>query len=191
MTRVWELVRPVGRGLGGPSTDPAVTPADLYDHARQRRALGSVRVMVVGQCRAELGPLLGFDAADEVAAGLCGAVLAALRRPANRGRPVLRIVYEETVRGIAGVRSDISSTAGTSTNLDCVGQRERALLALRLVVGLTVEQVAVAMGSTAAQIRFDQHRALSALRRRRSDVGAAASPPVRGGQGWDGLRPSR
>ncbi|MBD0322825.1 MAG: hypothetical protein ICV72_05475, partial [Aldersonia sp.] len=62
--------------------------------------------------------------------------------------------------------------------LNAISARHREILVLRLVVGLSAEETAVAIGSTAGAVRVAQHRALQKLkaehaqsdaRRRRSD----------------------
>lgn len=48
--------------------------------------------------------------------------------------------------------------------LDRLPDRQREVLALRTVVGLSVEEVANATGSTPGSVRIAQHRALNSLR---------------------------
>jgi RNA polymerase sigma-70 factor (ECF subfamily) len=48
--------------------------------------------------------------------------------------------------------------------LDRLPDRQREVLALRTVVGLSVDEVADATGSTPGAVRIAQHRALSSLR---------------------------
>ncbi|MGH8351362.1 MAG: sigma-70 family RNA polymerase sigma factor, partial [Pseudomonas sp.] len=48
--------------------------------------------------------------------------------------------------------------------LDYVSDRQREILHLRVVVGLSVEETAEAVGSTPGAVRVAQHRALNRLR---------------------------
>jgi len=50
--------------------------------------------------------------------------------------------------------------------LDALTGNQREALALRLIVGLSTDETANAMGTSSAAVRVTQHRALKTLRRR-------------------------
>ncbi len=52
----------------------------------------------------------------------------------------------------------------TSKLLDMLPDKQREIVVLRVVVGLSVEETAEAVGSTPGQVRVAQHRALGRLR---------------------------
>jgi DNA-directed RNA polymerase specialized sigma24 family protein len=60
--------------------------------------------------------------------------------------------------------------------LESVSERQREILHLRVVVGLSVEETAEAVGSTPGAVRVAQHRALNRLR------AVLSSKPATGGR---------
>jgi len=48
--------------------------------------------------------------------------------------------------------------------LDTLPERQREILVLRLVVGMTAEETAAAVGGTAGAVRVAQHRGLAKLK---------------------------
>jgi RNA polymerase sigma-70 factor (ECF subfamily) len=56
------------------------------------------------------------------------------------------------------------STSGTQRLLEMLTDKEREILILRVVNGLSSEETAQAVGSTAGAVRIAQHRALARLR---------------------------
>ncbi|MGG7104993.1 hypothetical protein [Rhodococcus sp. 24CO] len=75
-------------------------------------------------------------------------------------------VYECTAQAIEEVRrtSDFgSSTVGFPAGR-ALTVRERDILALRTISALHIDDVSVALASTAHRIRIEQHRAITALR---------------------------
>ncbi|GAA4858488.1 sigma-70 family RNA polymerase sigma factor [Actinomycetospora straminea] len=64
--------------------------------------------------------------------------------------------------------------------LEHLPDRQREILVLRTVVGLSVEEVAHAVGTTAGAVRIAQHRALCRLRRVLEGDLAATRRPARG-----------
>jgi RNA polymerase sigma-70 factor (ECF subfamily) len=154
--------------------------------------LAHVRPMVHRYCRARLGRLpAGEHAADDVAQEVCIAVLSALPRYEDQGRPFEAFVFGIAAHKVADVqrlamrlavptesepdepdqqlgpedqvlqRSD-AERAWRQLNLLPPNQRE--LLLLRVRVGLSVEGTARALGMTAGAVRVAQHRALARLR---------------------------
>ncbi|HSK61859.1 MAG TPA: sigma-70 family RNA polymerase sigma factor [Actinomycetospora sp.] len=70
--------------------------------------------------------------------------------------------------------------------LDRLPDRQREVLALRMVVGLSVDEVANATGSTPGAVRVAQHRALSTLRQMLAiDLAARRPRPERVAHGQD------
>ena len=51
-----------------------------------------------------------------------------------------------------------------ATLLDMLPEKQREIIRLRVVVGLSAEETAEAVGSTPGAVRVAQHRALSRLR---------------------------
>lgn len=68
---------------------------------------------------------------------------------------------------IARFRGNAAPTlpAWVARTLDALTDDQREILRLRVVVGLTAEETAAALGSTAELVRAMQHRALNRLRR--------------------------
>ncbi|MCU1630881.1 MAG: polymerase sigma factor, sigma-70 family [Pseudonocardia sp.] len=150
-----------------------------------------MRPFAVRYCRARMHvPLPGATAVD-VAQQVCLALLTALPRHRDVGRPFLAFVH----RVAANVVSDAyRAAARRPAEADLVpdraetaaGPEHRALLAdelcglgpalarltptarevllLRVVVGLSAEETARAVGSTPGAVRAMQHRALASLR---------------------------
>jgi len=154
--------------------------------------LGQVRVVVHRYCRARLGRLPGSEhAADDVAQEVCLAVLSALPRYRDEGRPfeafvfgiaAHKVVDAQRAAGRAAVPTeDLPETADTRPGpeehavrnsdaatvrrlLDLLPPHQRELLLLRVVVGLSGEETGAALGMTAGAVRVAQHRALARLR---------------------------
>ncbi|MGH3852462.1 MAG: sigma-70 family RNA polymerase sigma factor [Pseudonocardiaceae bacterium] len=153
-----------------------------------------IRPLVVRYCRARLGAQeKTFASADDVAQEVCLAVLTALPRYHDQGRPFLSFVY-----GIAAHKvSDARRTAGrnrcepvpdvpdgpaldedgpetrvlrgelaghVATLLNTLSGKQREILHLRFLVGLSAEETAQALSSTPGAVRVAQHRALNRLR---------------------------
>ena len=60
--------------------------------------------------------------------------------------------------------SDDSKTEDHTTG-DALPEKQREILVLRVVVGLSAEETAEAVGSTPGAVRVAQHRALARLRK--------------------------
>jgi len=154
--------------------------------------LARVRQMVHRYCRARLGRLPGSEhAADDVAQEVCIAVLKALPRYRDEGRPfeafvfgiaAHKVVDAQRAAGRAAVPTeDLPETADTGLGpeehavrnsdaatvrrlLDLLPPHQRELLLLRVVVGLSGEETGAALGMTPGAVRVAQHRALNRLR---------------------------
>lgn len=120
------------------------------------------------------------------------AVMTALPRYQDQGRPFMAFVYGIAAHKVADAhraagrnksepveempeRMDtgdgpeqraLDSDAGRRMNelLATLPEKQREVLVLRLVVGLSAEETAAAVGSTAGAVRVAQHRALGKLK---------------------------
>jgi RNA polymerase sigma-70 factor (ECF subfamily) len=154
--------------------------------------LARIRPMVLRYCRGRLGRLPGAEfAADDAAQEACIAVLTALPRYRDEGRPFEAFVFGIAARKVADVqRSAVRSPVPTESIPDAVddtpgpedqamsaddAERARLLLAklpdhlrelllLRVAVGLSAEETGRALNMTPGAVRVAQHRALARLR---------------------------
>ncbi|WP_425547829.1 sigma-70 family RNA polymerase sigma factor [Actinocorallia longicatena] len=154
--------------------------------------IGRVRPMVVRYCRARLGRVSGqYHAADDVAQEVCIAVLSALPRYRDMGRPFASFVFGIAAHKIAdALRSAIRTAVPTEDLPDGPDERpgpeetairyleaeqardllyrlpdqQRELVLLRVVAGLSAEETGNVLGMTAGAVRVAQHRALARLR---------------------------
>ena len=154
--------------------------------------LRQIRPMVVRYCRARLGRIPGhYYAADDVAQEVCIAILSALPRYQDMGRPFASFVFGIAAHKVAdAVRSAARLAIPTEDLPDgpddrpgpeetavayLEAERARALLArlpvnqrellvLRVLSGLSAEETGHALGMSAGAVRVAQHRALARLR---------------------------
>jgi RNA polymerase sigma-70 factor, ECF subfamily len=162
------------------------------DTAARDTLLARVRVVVYRYCRARLGRLPGSEhAADDVAQEVCLAVLTALPRYRDEGRPFEAFVFGIAAHKVAdaqrsAVRAAVptndlpetadgglgpedhavrSSEAATARRLlALLPPHQRELLLLRVAVGLSAEETGAALGMSPGAVRVAQHRALARLR---------------------------
>lgn len=173
--------------------DAVVADAVAGDRDALREVLETIRPIVVRYCRARVGALERSGlSADDVAQEVCLAAVLALPRYRDRGRPFLAFVYGIAAHKVAdayravgrdlsyateSVPERLSTEAGpeqaaldadSSTRmtalLDLLPDKQRDILILRVVVGLSAEETAQAVGSTAGAVRVAQHRALARLK---------------------------
>jgi len=152
-----------------------------------------IHPLVVRYCRVRVGVQdKAFTSADDVAQEVCFAVLRALPSYRDQGRPFLSFVYgiashkvADAHRNAARNRADLvpelpdtpeltegpeaqvlqnEITGRMAKLLHNLPERQREVLILRVVVGLSAEETAEAVGSTPGAVRVAQHRALSRLR---------------------------
>jgi RNA polymerase sigma-70 factor, ECF subfamily len=154
--------------------------------------LEHIRPMIVRYCRARLGRAAGhYHVADDVAQEVCIAVLSALPRYRDMGRPFASFVFGIASHKVAdAMRSAARLAVPTEVLPDgpdeqpgpeetvvayLEAQRARALLArlpghlrelviLRVVTGLSAEETGNVLGMSAGAVRVAQHRALARLR---------------------------
>jgi RNA polymerase sigma-70 factor (ECF subfamily) len=178
--------------------DAVVADAVAGDRDALREVLETIRPIVVRYCRARVGTLERSGlSADDVAQEVCLAAVMALPRYRDRGRPFLAFVYGIAAHKVAdayravgrdlsyateSVPERLSAEAGPeqaaldadsmtrmSALLEILPDKQRDILILRVVVGLSAEETAQAVGSTAGAVRVAQHRALARLK---SAIGA-------------------
>jgi RNA polymerase sigma-70 factor (ECF subfamily) len=170
-----------------------VAAAVTGDRAAVERLLGYVRPLVVRYCRARVGRQeRSFASADDVAQEVCLAVLTALSSYRDQGRPFLAFVYGIAAHKVADAHRAAArnraepvaevpdepeleagpeqramrdeTTARMAELLQVLPAKQREILVLRVVVGLSAEETADAVGSTPGAVRVAQHRALARLR---------------------------
>ena len=174
--------------------DELVAAAMRGERAAVGRVLTIIRPLVVRYCRARLGPPDRSSAsADDVAQEVCLAVLTALPGYRVQGKPFLAFVYgiaahkvidahRATARNRSEPVAEIPDTTEVSDGPEqralqvelsgemgrLLGQlpdKQREILVLLVVVGLSAEETAEAVGSTPGAVRVAQHRALARLRK--------------------------
>ena len=173
--------------------DELVASAMTGDRDAVARLLELIRPLVARYCRGKLGPVdRSFVSADDVAQEVCLAVLGALPNYRVQGRPFLAFVYgiashkvidahRSVSRGrtdpVADVPDVVADDAGPEQHamrgelsaqlralLAELPEKQREILVLRVVVGLTAEQTGEIVGASPGAVRVAQHRALVRLR---------------------------
>jgi RNA polymerase sigma-70 factor (ECF subfamily) len=173
--------------------DVVVADAVAGDRDALREVLETIRPIVVRYCRARVGTWERSGlSADDVAQEVCLAAVMALPRYHDRGRPFLAFVYgiaahkvadayravgrdlsyaaesvperRSTDAGPEQAALDADSVTRMSELLEILPDKQREILILRVVVGLSAEETAAAVGSTAGAVRVAQHRALARLK---------------------------
>lgn len=156
--------------------------------------LAAIRPGVVRYCRARLGRVSGaYDQADDVAQEVCIAVLQALPRYRDEGRPFSAFVFGIAAHKVADCQR-AATRGGVVTSVDEVpdladpapgpeqqaltadlarrlsrllrhlSDQHRELIVLRVAVGLSAEEVGQVLGMSAPAVRVAQSRALARLR---------------------------
>ncbi|MEU4739834.1 sigma-70 family RNA polymerase sigma factor [Actinosynnema sp. NPDC023658] len=188
---------PPARVGGGP--EKHVEAAVRGDRRAVEALLAEIRPVVVKYCRARVGTGQRSSAsAEDVAQEVCLAVLKALPNYREQGRPFLAFVYGIAAHKVADAHRasarnraesvpELPDSAGNEPGpelralqgelSDRVGQllsvlpdRQREILVLRVVLGLSAEETADAVGSTPGAVRVAQHRALTRLRKALDEV---------------------
>lgn len=172
-----------------------VARAAQRDSAATSALLGQLRPGLIRYCRARLGRVGGaYTTADDVAQDVCLAVLRALPRYRDEGRPFSAFVYAIAANKVADAQRaairDSSAVAAPPADLDRpdaspgpeqqavaadlarrlnvlldrLPQAQREIILLRVAVGLSAEEVGAAMGMSATAVRVAQSRGLARLR---------------------------
>jgi RNA polymerase sigma-70 factor (ECF subfamily) len=173
--------------------DELVDRAVNGDAAALERVLGRIHPIVVRYCRSRMSAgHRSLASADDVAQEVCMAVLTALPTFRHEGKPFLAFVYGICAHKVADAHrvaarsrslpvADIPDSASTDRGpeqcvvasstalaidglLSTLPETQQEILRLRVVVGLSAEETAEALGMTAGAVRVSQHRALAKLR---------------------------
>ncbi|GAB3237441.1 sigma-70 family RNA polymerase sigma factor [Kineosporia babensis] len=162
------------------------------DDAATERLLKLVHRMARRYCRARLARMPGGEhTADDVAQEVCIAVLSALGRYRDEGRPFEAFVYRIAANKVADAQrafyraavpvAEVPETPETAAGPEELAERAgdaqqvrellgrlpdqlRELLVLRVAVGMSAEETGRALGMTAGAVRVAQHRAMQRLR---------------------------
>jgi RNA polymerase sigma-70 factor, ECF subfamily len=156
--------------------------------------LAQLRPGVVRYCRAKLGRVGGaYTTADDVAQEVCLALLGALPRYRDQGRPFTAFVYAVAAHKVADAQRAAVRGADTapverlaerpdaapgpeqqalSTDLARrlsgllahLTEQQREIVVLRVAAGLSAGEVGVIVGMSAPAVRVAQSRALARLR---------------------------
>ena len=179
--------------IPGERLDAAVAQAVAGSRDALREVVEIIRPVVVRYVRARIGSAERSGlSADDVAQEVCLAAIQALPRYQDQGRPFLAFVYgiashkvADAHRAAARNRSEPTdvvperssveagpeqmalqsdSAARLNRLLAVLPEKQREILTLRIVVGLSAEETAEAVGSTPGAVRVSQHRALARLK---------------------------
>ena len=176
----------------GPYADDVVARAVAGDRDALAILLDSLRPQLLRYCRSRLGRTGGsFDAADDVAQEVCLAVITALPRYRDEGRPFAAFAFgiashkiadagrfaARAPIAVADVPDRVDMHAGPEDQLvaredaayahsllDTLPDQLRELLLLRVAAGLSAEETGLVLGMTPGAVRVAQHRALHRLR---------------------------
>jgi RNA polymerase sigma-70 factor, ECF subfamily len=166
--------------------------AVVGDAMATERLLGAVHRLVRRYCRARLSRFPGAEhSVDDVAQEVCIAVITALPRYRDEGRPFEAFVYRIAANKVADIQRasyraavpyaempDCPETAdgpeevamrGADADrarelLSSLPETLRELLVLRVAVGLSAEETGRALGMSPGAVRVAQHRAVHRLR---------------------------
>lgn len=177
----------------GDELDPAVALAITGDRRAIGYVLEQIRPLVFRYCRARVGLSdRGQHTADDVAQEVCMAVLKALPRYQDQGRPFMAFVYgiaahkvadahRSSSRNKADVMSDIPDVISNDHGpeqraieaeqsgqmkalLGTLSEKHREIVIHRIVEGRSAEETAEIVGSTPGAVRVAQHRAMAKLK---------------------------
>lgn len=178
---------------GEPELGSLAARAAFGDRDATGRLLARLRPLLMRYCRARLGPHDGCHAsADDVAQEVCLAVLTALPRFVEQGKPFVALVYRIAANKVADAfRRDLRTpvdpvdqlpdlpdlsdgperqvvaaerSGRLSELLGRLPETQREVVVLRVAVGLSADEVGRVLGMSAGAVRVTQHRALTRLR---------------------------
>ncbi len=194
------------RAAGGTLVREAADDAELHqltslavqgDHGAADSLIREVRPMVVRYCRARLSRASSYGQyygqySDDVAQEVCIALLAALPRYEDLGRPFAAFVFGIAAHKVADAlractRADLPTDTVPDRPDDGPGpeeaavrsveaeraralltelpEQQRRLLVMRVIAGLSADETGHVLGMSAGAVRVAQHRALARLRR--------------------------
>ena len=173
--------------------DDLVDRAVNGDSAALESLLSRIHPLVVRYCRSRMSAgHRSLASADDVAQEVCMAVLTALPTFRHEGKPFLAFVYGICAHKVADAHrvaarsrslpvAEVPDTASEERGpeqyvvahstamvidemLSTLPETQQEIIRLRVVVGLSAEETAEALGMTAGAVRVSQHRALAKLR---------------------------
>src|SRR3954447_26016111 len=179
--------------ISGERLDAVVAEAVTGNRDALREGLETIRPLIVRYCRARVGAAeRGGLSADDVAQEVCLAAITALPRYKDQGRPFLAFVYGIAAHKVADAHRAAGRNRAEPTDvvperfsveagpeqlaiegeaaermnrlLATLPEKQREILILRVVVGMSAEETAEAVGSTAGAVGVAQHRALARLK---------------------------
>jgi RNA polymerase sigma-70 factor, ECF subfamily len=184
-----EWTRPITRG----NLDAVAEAASAGDQSAVDELIGYLRPIMVRYCRSKLGRVRPISSADDVAQEVCLAVYRALPTYRHLGRPFLSFVFGVAAHKVADVHraaardrsmptAETPDTQSVAENPEQIAlrrelsertggllrtllPRQREILIMRVVLGMSAQETAEAVGTTADAVRVAQHRALNRLRR--------------------------
>lgn len=161
------------------------------DRAALQRIIQLVHPLVLRYARSRLSAHR-MPTPEDVAQEICLALATSVTKYVDRGRPFMAFVYgiafnkvadahraqgrdhsnptedipEQVDRGLKPEEYALEVDASNRARrlLDSLNERAREIIILRVFVGLSAEETATVMGSTAGAVRVAQHRALGSLR---------------------------
>jgi RNA polymerase sigma-70 factor, ECF subfamily len=185
-------VEPTVTGTGAGSIGALADLARCGQPAAIESLLGQIRPMVVRYCRARMNRISDhYHAADDVAQEVCIAVISALPRYREMGRPFASFVFGIASHKVADAQRAAARQAVPTEDVPdgpderpgpeevvvayLEAERLRALLALlpaqqhrllvlRVLAGMSAEETGEALGMSPGAVRVAQHRALARLR---------------------------
>jgi RNA polymerase sigma-70 factor (ECF subfamily) len=186
---------------GSPDLQKLASQAISGDRRATEDLLGVVHRLVHRYCRARLSRFPGAEhAADDVAQEVCIAVLSALPRYRDEGKPFEAFVYRVAANKVADVQRSAYRTPQPQAEvpdvidltdgpealavrssdarearalLELLPEAMRELVVLRVAVGMSAEETGRALGMSPGAVRVAQHRAVQKLR-------LLAAEPARG-----------
>ena len=177
----------------GDGLDDVVASAVAGDRDALQQVLATIRPIVLRYVRARIGSAERSGlSADDVAQEVCLAAITALPRYKDQGRPFLAFVYGIAAHKVADayramgrnladatdslpdraspdagpeqLAMDADASARMERLLAVLPDKQREIVILRVVVGMSAEETAEAVGSTPGAVRVAQHRALTKLK---------------------------
>lgn len=164
-----------------PVRDGTVRAAAAGDPAAVNKVMSWIWPLVHRYCRARIGGGRGLGAVDSITDAICILIEEMLPSLKNSGE-LLYVAYNIASHQIAQLpRTIFDLGPGKALGdwgshmaqlLNELPLRQREVLLLRVVVGLSTGETAKAIGSTPGAVRIAQHRALASLRKQiaRMDV---------------------
>jgi RNA polymerase sigma-70 factor, ECF subfamily len=175
------------------------TLARSGDREATAALLERVRALAHRYCRARLATYPGgAHLADDVAQDVCIAVLGALPRYRNRGKPFEAFVHGIAARKVADAQRglaradrptgdvpddvdgrptpeeqalDAADLRHAMTLLEELPEKLREVVVLRVAAGMSAEETGRSLGMSPGAVRVAQHRALAKLRQMAAEQG--------------------